>query len=61
MPLALVTRRFIDDGLHEAGDIVELTPDRFESLQLQGLVTLAPQPEETETPPPPESNRKGKR
>lgn len=61
MPLALVTRRFIDDGLHEAGDIVELTPDRLESLQLQGLVTPAPQPEETETPPPPESNRKGKR
>lgn len=61
MPLAIVTRRFIDDGLHEAGDIVDLTPERFESLQLQGLVSPAPQPEKTEIPPLPETNRKGRK
>jgi hypothetical protein len=60
MPLAIVIRRYIDDGLHEAGKIIELTPERFESLQMQGLVDPAPQPEAEETPSP-ESNRKGKR
>jgi hypothetical protein len=61
MPLALVIRRYIDDGLHEAGDTIELTPERFESLKLQGLVIeSAPQPEAEETPIP-ESSRKGKR
>lgn len=61
MPLAIVLRRYVDHGLHEAGEIIELTPERFESLKLQGLVIeSAPQPEAEETPPP-ESNRKGKR
>lgn len=61
MPLAIVTRRYIDDGLHEAGELIELTPERFESLKLQGLVIeSAPQPETEETPPE-EPSRKGKR
>jgi len=60
MPLAIVIRRYIDDGLHEAGKLIELTPERFESLHLQGLVDPAPQPETEETPPE-EPSRKGKR
>jgi hypothetical protein len=60
MPLAIVLRRYVDHGLHEAGELIELTPERFESLHLQGLVDPAPQPETEETSPP-ESNRKGKK
>jgi hypothetical protein len=65
MPSALVIRRFLDDGLHEAGDVIELTDERLEQLTHQGLVTPAPEPAESSpesgSDPTPEPPRKGRR
>lgn len=59
MVTATVSRRFIDDGIHEPGSTIEVTEARFKELLRMNLVV---NPAEAETAEPAEdAGKKGKK
>jgi len=61
MVTATVSRRFIDDGVHEPGSTVEVTESRLKELVRMGLVVDPEKTAEETTDPATDAAKKGKK
>jgi hypothetical protein len=59
MVTATVSRKFIDDGVHEPGSKIEVSEARFEELKRMNLVVDPANPEVSE--PVDDAGKKGKK
>jgi len=61
MATAIVARRFIDGGVHEAGSTIEVSEARLAELTRMGLVTDPAKPAEDPTDSAIDATKKGKK